>query len=138
MEQRHPLLFSTVCLMAARHVPRIGKHTVHDMYMRVRRLASSVVFKAPPLAYTDLQALTLLSLFTPTIQTAMPIDSWMMSGIALNHAMLAFGFTSPEAQPDPADGTQEQLKRLRILSALCLTNIQSVILDVRRSGQLGS
>ncbi|OIW35714.1 hypothetical protein CONLIGDRAFT_690403 [Coniochaeta ligniaria NRRL 30616] len=122
IEQRHPLLFSTVCLLAARHVPRVAKETVHDMYMRVRRLASSVVFKAPYLDYEDLQALTLLSMFTPTIQTAMPIDSWMVSGIALNHATLAFGFTSPE--PVPADGTEEQLRRLRILNALCLTNIQ--------------
>ncbi|KAH9884544.1 hypothetical protein F4778DRAFT_553798 [Xylariomycetidae sp. FL2044] len=122
MEQRHPLLFSTVCLLAARHVPRVAKETVHDMYMRVRLLTSSVVFKAPHLDYEDLQALTLLSMFTPTIQTAMPIDSWMVSGIALNHATLAFGFTSPE--PVPADGTEEQLRRLRILSALCLTNIQ--------------
>jgi hypothetical protein len=122
VEQKHPLLFSTVCLLAARYVPRVSKQTVHDMYMCVRRLASSVVFKAPPLDYEDLQALTLLSIFTPTIQSAMPIDSWMVSGIALNHAALAFGFTSPE--PVPADGTDEQLRRLRILNALCLTNIQ--------------
>jgi len=105
----------------------VAKQTVHDMYMRVRRLASSVVFKAPPLDYEDLQALTLLSMFTPTIQTAMPIDSWMVSGIALNHATLAFGFTSPE--PVAADGSEEQLRRLRIMNALCLTNIQSASHD---------
>jgi hypothetical protein len=95
------------------------------MYMLVRRLVSSVVLMAPPLDYETLQALTLLSHFTPTIQTAMPIDSWIVSSLAMNHAALAFGFASPN--PVAANGTEEQLRRLRVWNAVCLTQIQFVL-----------
>jgi hypothetical protein len=121
-ENTHPLLFSTAYLIAARHVPRVSKSTIQDMYMMVRRLVSSVVFKTPPLNYESLQAMALLSMFTPTIQTAMPIDSWMVSAIGMSHASLSFDLTtsySPNSQE-----FELQLKQLRIWCALCLTNIQ--------------
>ena len=124
MEQRHPLLFSSACLLATRHVPRITKATVHEMYLRVRRLVASVVFKTPPLDYEALQALAVLSMFTPTIQTAMPIDSWMVSGIAMNHGTLSFGLSGSDF--NVSQETQAQLRRLRIWNALCLTNVQYV------------
>lgn len=96
------------------------------MYLRVRRLVASVVFKTPPLDYEALQALAVLSMFTPTIQTAMPIDSWMVSGIAMNHGTLSFGLSGSDF--NVSQETQAQLRRLRIWNALCLTNVQSVTL----------
>ncbi|EOO03174.1 putative c6 finger domain protein [Phaeoacremonium minimum UCRPA7] len=92
------------------------------MYLRVRRLVASVVFKTPPLDYEALQALAVLSMFTPTIQTAMPIDSWMVSGIAMNHGTLSFGLSGSDF--NVSQETQAQLRRLRIWNALCLTNVQ--------------
>jgi hypothetical protein len=122
LERDSPLLFSTACLLAAKHVPRVQKDTVESMYMLVRRLVSTVVFRAPPLDYPSLQALTSLSLFTPTIQSAMPIDSWLVSGMAMSHAVLAFDLNA--ADFTMLDNSDERLKQLRIWNALCLTNVQ--------------
>ena len=121
-EHTHPLLFSTAYLIAARRVPQVSKSTVHGIYLMVRRLVSSVVFKTPPLNYESLQALELLSMFSSTIQEGMPIDSWMASTMGISHASLAFDLTtsySPNSQE-----FQLELKQLRIWFALCLMNIQ--------------
>lgn len=88
----------------------------------VRRLAACVVLKPPPLDYESLQSLLLLSMFSPTVQTAMPIDSWVMSALAINHATLPLNISgSQHAHPD---FSEMRLKRLRIWNGLCLTHIQ--------------
>lgn len=92
------------------------------MYLMVRRLAASVVLKPPPLDYEELEGLLLLSMFSPTIQTAMPIDSWLMSALAINHATLHLNISGNMLiQPDSSNAL---LKKLRIWNALCLTHIQ--------------
>lgn len=102
-------------------MPSIGKAVGHDMYLMVRRLAASVVLKPPPLQYEEIQGLLLLSMFSPTIQTAMPIDSWLMSALAINHATLYLNISGNMlTEPDPSI----PLQRLRIWNALCLTHMQ--------------
>ncbi|KAH8690452.1 hypothetical protein BGW36DRAFT_432254 [Talaromyces proteolyticus] len=121
-ERNHPLLFSTACLLASRFVPSIGRTASHEIYLMVRRLASSVVLKPPPLRYEELQGLLLLSMFSPTIQTAMPIDSWLMSALGINHATLHLNRSVDMILPGNSD--YMLLPKLRIWNALCLTHIQ--------------
>jgi hypothetical protein len=122
LEQQHPLLYSTACLLASPQVPSVGKTTIQRLYLQVRHLVSSTVLKSPPLSHESLQALLLLSMFSPTIQTAMPLDSWIISGVGLNHAVLSFGLANQGSTTTNED--RPALGRLRIWNALCLTNIQ--------------
>jgi hypothetical protein len=122
LEQHYPLLFSTACLLASRFVPSIGRTDEHEMYLMIRRLAASVVLRPPPLHCEDLQGLLLLSMFSPTIQSAMPIDSWSMSALGINHATLHLN--DPDNILVRSESGDMLLRKLRIWNALCLTHIQ--------------
>lgn len=121
LRETQPLLFSAACLLASRFVPEVSKSTIHEMYAQVRRLLASVLLNAPPLGYETLQALFLLSMWSPTVQTAVPIDSWLLSGVALNHAILSFDFIDGEGATDVNEDT---FREMRIWNGLCVTQLQ--------------
>jgi hypothetical protein len=50
----------------------------------------------------------------------MPMDSWMLSGTSVNHAVLSFNLANPASEDDD----DARLRNLRIWNALCLTNVQ--------------
>lgn len=91
------------------------------MYAQVRRLTASVLLNAPPLDYETLQALLLLSMWSPTVQMAAPIDSWLLSSIALNHSILSFDFLDGEGTVDMSEDT---FREMRIWNGLCATQLQ--------------
>lgn len=122
LRQTEPFLYSTACLLASRYVPSIPLPVIHAMYLQVRRLSASVLWSAPPLKYESLQALTLLCLWTATVQTEVPMDSWLLSGISMNHAIIAFEFL--DRIPAEPVVTDDMLKKLRLWNALCLTQLQ--------------
>lgn len=124
LRQNEPFLFSTACLLASRYVPGIPLPVIHAMYLQVRRLSASVLWSAPPLKYESLQALTLLCLWTATVQTEVPMDSWLLSGISINHAIISFEFL--DRIPAEPVVTDDMLKKLRLWNALCLTQLQYV------------
>lgn len=74
--------------------------------------------------YESLQALTLLCLWTATVQTEVPMDSWLLSGISINHAIISFEFL--DRIPAEPVVTDDMLKKLRLWNALCLTQLQYV------------
>lgn len=125
LRQNEPFLFSTACLLASRYVPGIPLPVIHAMYLQVRRLSASVLWSAPPLKYESLQALTLLCLWTATVQTEVPMDSWLLSGISINHAIISFEFL--DRIPAEPVVTDDMLKKLRLWNALCLTQLQYVL-----------
>lgn len=144
VSQQSPLLFSTACLLAARfhtYPHSLPKSVGHEMYLLVRRLAAAVVLKPPPLRYNEVQALLLLAMFSPTVQTAMPIDSWLMSAIAISHVTLHIGMgksgggnslvnmgrdeTRHDADHDRG-GSDQRIQTLRLWNHLCLTHIQYI------------
>ncbi|EXJ90645.1 hypothetical protein A1O1_03749 [Capronia coronata CBS 617.96] len=130
LEQNHPLLFSTACLLASPHVPNVSKDTIQQVDVLVRRLTASTVLKTPSLSHESIQALLLLSMFSPTIQTAMPMDSWMLSGTSVNHAVLSFNLANPTPEEEDED---TRLRQLRIWNVLCLTHIQFSVGNARPS-----
>ncbi|KAJ9221994.1 transcriptional regulator family: Fungal Specific TF [Paecilomyces variotii] len=129
LRQNEPFLFSTACLLASRYVPGIPLPVIHAMYLQVRRLSASVLWSAPPLKYESLQALTLLCLWTATVQTEVPMDSWLLSGISINHAIIAFEFL--DRIPAEPVVTDDMLKKLRLWNALCLTQLHFAIGNAR-------
>jgi len=94
---------------------------VQAMHSQVRRLSSGILLNAPPLDYEKLQALLLLGMWSAAGQVSISIDSWLLSGIALNHAILSFDFLEEEGSPD---FSTEALRERRVWNGLCLTRLQ--------------
>ncbi|KAK6005283.1 hypothetical protein QM012_008062 [Aureobasidium pullulans] len=116
-----PLLMDVLCLLATRYHPEVPSQTVQDIYKHVKRLVADAVIETPPVASSVVQALTLLCLFSPAVQTDKPLDSWHLSASTANHAVVAFG-SSNVKQPDAVE--ERTIEQLRVWSSLCLTHLQ--------------
>ncbi|CAD0082938.1 unnamed protein product, partial [Aureobasidium vineae] len=116
-----PLLMSVLCLLATRYHPGIPSQAVQDMYKHVKRLVADAVIATPPVASSVIQALTLLCLFSPAVQTDKPLDSWHLSASTANHAVVAFG---PSNVKQPGTTEERTIEQLRVWSGLCLTHLQ--------------
>jgi hypothetical protein len=57
------------------------------------------------------------------------MDSWLLSGISIDHATIAFGF--PDRIPAEAKVSDDQLRKLRLWNAFCLTQLHFAIGNAR-------
>ncbi|KAH0030338.1 hypothetical protein KCU72_g11197, partial [Aureobasidium melanogenum] len=96
-------------------------NTVQDIYKHVKHLVADAVIETPPVASSVVQALTLLCLFSPAVQTDKPLDSWHLSASTANHAVVAFG---PSNVKQPGAVEERTIEQLRVWSGLCLTHLQ--------------
>lgn len=124
MLQTDPFLFNAACLLASRYVSGIAFPTIYSMYLQVRHAAINMLWGTPPVTYKSLQALTLLCLWSAKIQKEAPMDSWLLSGICINHAIISFDFLNSAPAEHIVDG--DMVKKLRLWNALCLTHLQYV------------
>ncbi|CAD0107291.1 unnamed protein product [Aureobasidium uvarum] len=131
LSRSSPLLMSVLCLLATRYHPEISSQTVQDMYKHVKRLVADAVVATPPVASSVIQALTLLCLFSPAVQTDKPLDSWHLSASTANHAVVAFG---PSNVKQPGVTEERTIEQLRVWSGLCLTHLQYSIGNGRPLG----
>ncbi|THY49420.1 hypothetical protein D6C97_07342 [Aureobasidium pullulans] len=116
-----PLLMNVLCLLATRYHPEIASQTVSDIYKHVKRMVADAVIDTPPVASSVIQAFTLLCLFSPAVQTDKPLDSWHLSAITANHAVIAFG---PSNVQQPGAAEERTIEQLRVWGSLCLTHLQ--------------
>lgn len=121
MAQTEPLLFNTACLLASRYVPGIPLQTIYAMYLQVRNDVVNMLWKTPPLSFGALQALTLLCLWSAKVQKEISMDSWLLSGMSINHAIISLKSLSHASADQAMD--DNMLKELRIWNALCLTQL---------------
>ncbi|KAG2027115.1 hypothetical protein GB937_000853 [Aspergillus fischeri] len=124
-----PLLYSTACLLASRYVPGIPLSVIHAMYLQIRHAAVNVLWNNTPLKHETLQALTLLALWPTAVQKETPMDSWLLSGISINHAIISFDFLNHAPAELIVDN--DMVAKLRVWNALCLTQLQSAIGNAR-------
>lgn len=94
------------------------------MYLQVRHAAVNILWNPPPVSYSSLQALTLLCLWSAKTQKEPPIDSWLLSGISINHGIISFDFLNSAPAEHVVDSGM--VKKLRLWNALCLTQLQYV------------
>ncbi|KAG9648703.1 hypothetical protein KCU64_g9707, partial [Aureobasidium melanogenum] len=116
-----PLLMNVLCLLATRYHPEVSSQTVQELYKYIKRLVADAVIETPPVASSVVQALTLLCLFSPAVQTDKPLDSWHLSASTANHAVVAFG---PSNVEQPGAVEEHTIEQLRVWSGLCLTHLQ--------------
>ncbi|CAG8421507.1 unnamed protein product [Penicillium salamii] len=127
--QQNTLLFNIACLLASRYLPGLPQQTVHDISVHVQHAVAKMLWKPPPLTSDMLRALTLLCLYSTSVQKEGLMDDWLLSGISINHALISFNFlnSSPGDNSNP-DGL---LSQMRLWNTLCVTQLHSALANGR-------
>lgn len=94
------------------------------MYLQIRHATVNVLWNKTPLKHETLQALALLALWPTAVQKETPMDSWLLSGISINHAIISFDFLNHA--PSDLIMDNDMVAKLRVWNALCLTQLQYV------------
>ncbi|PYI03370.1 hypothetical protein BO78DRAFT_322789 [Aspergillus sclerotiicarbonarius CBS 121057] len=129
MKAPDSLLYNTACLLASRYVPGIPGSVVHAIYLQVRQAVVNILWEKPPLKYETLQALALLCLWPATVQKEPPMDSWLLSGISINHAIISIEFLNYAPAEVMVDN--ETAAQLRLWNTYCLTQLHFAVGNAR-------
>ncbi|KAE8144909.1 transcriptional activator of proteases prtT [Aspergillus avenaceus] len=129
MKKTDSLLYSTACLLASRYVPGMPQPIVQAMNLQVRQKAVNLLWERPPLRYESLQALALLCLWPAAVQKEFPIDGWLLSGTAINHALVSFDFLNHA--PTELILDNDTAAQLRLWNAFCLTQLHFAVGNAR-------
>lgn len=120
-----PLLFAAICLQGGRLDPSFCNSAQHDqLYEHVRSLTGRELLISP-LPVESVCALLILAIWsTSPKEKAEYIDSWLMSGYAVQQAMLTINFTAllknlNDGKADPLDQ-----RKLRLWNMICLCHLQ--------------
>ncbi|PYH96807.1 hypothetical protein BO71DRAFT_160889 [Aspergillus ellipticus CBS 707.79] len=123
------LLYNTACLLASRYVPGIPASVMHGIYLQVRNAVVNMLWDKPPLKYESLQALALLCLWPATVQKEAPMDSWLLSGVSINHAIISIDFLN--YAPSDLMVDNETAAQLRLWNTYCLTQLHFAVGNAR-------
>ncbi|PLB38184.1 C6 zinc finger domain protein [Aspergillus candidus] len=129
LQRANPLLYSAACLLGSRYVPGLPSAVRQAIGLQVRQAAASIVWERPPLTHESLQALVLLCLWPATVQKEPPMDSWVLSGISVQHATISFGFLN--YAPTELMVNDETAVQLRLWNAVCLTQLHHSVGNAR-------
>lgn len=120
--RKSPLLLTACCLIAVRHTSQeLASRLAPTLFKEAKGQLSAAMLSTPqPIEF--FQASLVLSLWSTTIgQVPLSIDSWLLSGFALQHSIAAglFGLaTSPDAGLN-----KHELDRLCVWNHLCLVHL---------------
>ncbi|KJK67283.1 hypothetical protein P875_00117325 [Aspergillus parasiticus SU-1] len=131
---RSPLLFSACCLIAVRHTTESLATTLAPrLYQSARSLISTALLVSPqPIEF--FQAAIVLSLWSTTVgQVPLSIDSWLLSGFALQHCQSSPLFDAVNTANSHAQLTKTTLDNWCIWNHLCLSHLQYCVGTSRKS-----
>jgi hypothetical protein len=120
--RKSPLLLAACCLIAVRHTSQeLASRLAPKLFKEAKTLLSLAMLNVPqPIAF--FQASLVLSLWSTTIgQIPLGIDSWLLSGFALQHSIASGFFTSTTGR---SHLNKEELDHLCIWNHLCLVHLQ--------------
>lgn len=104
-------------------MPGVASPVVQAMYLQIRQELMHSLWGPLPLKFEVLQAIALLCLWpTHSVQNGPPMDSWLLSGIALDHALMSFDFLKNAPYERVVDN--DMVSQLRLWNALCLARVQ--------------
>ena len=125
--RKSPLLLCACCLIAVRHTTQESASILApQLFKEARALLSSSLLEVPqPIEF--FQATLLLSMWSTTIgETPLSIDSWLLSGFALQQS-LATDIWGPITDAKTRISlSKSKLDRWCIWNHLCLVHLQSV------------
>ncbi|KAF9245147.1 hypothetical protein DTO027I6_9214 [Penicillium roqueforti] len=133
--KKSSLLFSACSLIAVRHTSEeLAANLAPKLYEYVRSLASTTLLVSPqPIEF--FQATLILSLWSTTVgQVPLSIDSWLLSGFALQHSHSSPLFTAVTTQSHPPNILDEEtMANCYLWNHLCLAHMHYCVGTSRRS-----
>ncbi|GAB1726283.1 hypothetical protein NU195Hw_g4532t1 [Hortaea werneckii] len=130
---RHPLLFTSCCLIATRHSSEPHPHPeANRLFLQAKdELSGSLLEIRQPLAF--FQAVLILSLWSTTAgQKPLSLDSWLITGYALQHSLASAIFQGRDDRM--ASG---QFAASSVRNHLCLSHLHACI-STRRTAVITS
>lgn len=127
IRQTSPLLFAS-CVLAGLHInPSLHGSNVHQaLYHHVSSLLGKSMLVSP-LSLEAIQAMFIFSMWNlvPNKDTE-HIDTWLLSGMAAMHGMLAINFEQLVQGPKNAGGKVDSKTReaIRTWNLICLIHLQ--------------
>ncbi|KAL2857202.1 hypothetical protein BJY01DRAFT_231194 [Aspergillus pseudoustus] len=132
---RSPLLFSACCLIAVRHTSQdLAATLAPKLYECARALVQSALLVSPqPLEF--FQAALILCMWSTTVgQVPLSIDSWLLSGFALQHCQSSSLFSAVVSPATSTSGlSRDILDRWFLWNHICLVHLHYSVGTSRRS-----
>jgi hypothetical protein len=120
-----PLLLCACCLIAVRHTTQESASNIAPrLFQEAKALLTSSLLNVPQ-SIEFFRAAVLLSMWSTTIgQTPLSIDSWLLSGFALQHSLASDVFAPVTRGSHAASLSRSELDRWCIWNHLCLVHLQ--------------
>lgn len=122
--RRSPLLLCSILLIAVRHTTQeLADQLAPLLFEKARRLVSSVLLDTPQ-SIEFFQAALVLSLWSTTIgQTPLSIDSWLLTGYALQQG-LASPYFSGVLHSENEPSSTVNLDAWCLWNHICIAHLQ--------------
>ena len=123
-----PLLFAAICLQGGRLDPSFCNSPQHDqLYEHVRSLSGRELLISP-LPLESVCALLILAMWsTSPKEKAEFIDSWLMSGYAVQQAKLTINFSALLKNLNQGKADHIDQRKLRLWNMICLCHLQFAV-----------
>ena len=133
--RRSPLLFCACCLIAVRHTSEeLAASLAPKLYECARTFISGTLLTAPQ-SIDFFQAALILCMWSTTVgQVPLGIDSWLLSGFALQHSQSSPLFAVVTSQAQAPTKMDERTLDLHCLwNHICLAHLHYCVGTSRRS-----
>ncbi|KAF2453466.1 hypothetical protein BDY21DRAFT_126055 [Lineolata rhizophorae] len=132
--RRSPLLLCACCLIAVRHTTQDdAERLATPLFERAKALLSARLL-AVPQTIEFFQAALVLCMWSTTIgQVPMGIDSWLLSGFALQHCLSSDLFAPVRRADYRSRYSKRELDRWCIWNHLCLTHLHYCVGTQRKA-----
>jgi hypothetical protein len=123
--RKSPLLLCACCLIAVRHTTQeVASSLAPQLFKEAKSLLSIGILETPQ-TIEFFQAALILSLWSTTIgQVPLSLDSWLLSGFALQHCLASNLFDPVMDASHQSFRSKRELDRWCIWNHLCLTHLQ--------------
>ena len=123
--RKSPLLLCACCLIAVRHTaPELAPNLAPQLFQEAKARLSSSLLEVPQ-SIEFFQAVLVLCMWSTTIgQTPMSIDSWLVSGFALQHSLASDVFAPLTSPPRSTSLGKRELDHWCLWNHICLVHLQ--------------
>lgn len=123
--RQSPLLLCACCLIAVRHATEESASRLAPLLFNEAKSLLSTALLVVPQSIAFFQSALILSLWSTTIgQVPLSVDSWLLSGFALQHSLSSDLFAPITTTTSSASLTRDELNRWFIWNHLCLVHLQ--------------
>ncbi|EXJ60252.1 hypothetical protein A1O7_04404 [Cladophialophora yegresii CBS 114405] len=133
--RKSQLLLSACCLIAVRHTNSdLALLLAPELFEKSKTLLSSALLSTPQ-TFDFFQAAVILSMWSTTVgQVPLSIDSWLLSGFAIQHCLSSDIFS--EVVNGASRGTNRSMAALKLWNHLCLVHLHYSV-GTRRKSVIG-